>query len=322
MQILIPGTTHVVSWTKQNLLDTATYYVRAVIRDKRENTVLDTLDLTDLGSSVRFTYTWDVPQDPTGQGREVEIEITVYEDSGYSNVSAMYGRWTETYLVYDLKPLGQGFGGGHATEGASPIDYSYLERKFREIVAEMLAGVAEKDVPIFEKTDLTEILKEIGGVKKTFGQRMREIVTLGRKSEKVLEAEKNIVAAVKEFKELLGSPETRMEKASEEAAVAIVSAINKAGDKAIAAIEAKGKGIEKKTDAELEHVVSQFKKIMESEAEKLAEKLGVGVDTLTEIMKKPVQIQATRDMSPAEEKKEEEPARERPGITALMRRKR
>ncbi len=323
MQILIPGTTHVVSWTKQNLLDTATYYVRAVIRDKRENTVLDTLDLNDLGSSIRFTYTWDVPQDPTGQGREIEVEITVYEDSGYSQVSAMYGRWTETLLVYDLKPLGMGFGGGgHDADGATPIDYQYLERMFRSTVADFAAEMVAKDVPIFGKDELAEVMKELkalGGMKKTFGARMRELFTLGRKSERVIEAETNIVNAVNEFKELLGSPETRMEKASEEAAVAIVEAVKKAGDGVVAAIEAKEKNLNKKTDAELEYAVEQFKKIFEDEAGKLAEKLGVSIETLTEIMKRPVQLQATRDMSPAEKK--EEPVQERPGIRRLMRSK-
>ena len=123
MSILIPGTSHQITWSIQNLTDTTTYYVKAVIRDLRTNIILDTLYLTDLGNG-RFSKTWNVPQDGQGFGRQIEIEKTVYEDSAYTIPSGLYGRWLDEYTIFNLAnrlPSTGGYG-GHGTQ----VDYKEI----------------------------------------------------------------------------------------------------------------------------------------------------------------------------------------------------
>ena len=95
-----------------NHTDTATYYVRAVIRNAYTDAIIETLDLTDRGSQ-RFSKNWQVPADPSGQGFYISIVTSVYADSGYTTKSENYGDEENTYLVQDrLTGMHRGGGGG------------------------------------------------------------------------------------------------------------------------------------------------------------------------------------------------------------------
>jgi hypothetical protein len=153
--ILIPGTTHTITWTRQNLLDEATYYVRAVIRDVRTDEILSTVTLTEIASG-RFSGSWSVVQDKSNRGREIDIEKTVYEDSGYTTPSAVYGRWVERYTVLDIKQSNN-TGGSSAQRHA--VDYSLIAQMIENAVKRIPPPEKPKDV------DFSPVLKAIPSTK-------------------------------------------------------------------------------------------------------------------------------------------------------------
>ena len=74
----------------ENHIDTATYYVQAVIRNSRTNAIIDTINLTDR-DGYRFSKEWQVPADPSGEGLVIDIVTSIYTDSGYTTKSENYG---------------------------------------------------------------------------------------------------------------------------------------------------------------------------------------------------------------------------------------
>lgn len=107
--------------------DSATYYVRAVIRNAKTDALIETINLTDRGS-LRFSESWLVPADGSGQGFWVSILTSVYTDSGYTTKSENYGDKMETYLVQDRVNVNLGGIGG----GGSDIDYKRIQKMIDE----------------------------------------------------------------------------------------------------------------------------------------------------------------------------------------------
>ena len=131
--ILHPQNSFTVVRQIANHLDSATYYVRAVIRNAYTDATIDTLDLTSRGSQ-RFSKNWQVPVDTSGQGFYISIVTSVYTDSSYTTKSENYGDEETTYLVQDRVPLGRG-------AGAGGVDYFRL----REIVKDELEKAKPKE---------------------------------------------------------------------------------------------------------------------------------------------------------------------------------
>ena len=130
---LHPRESFVITRQLANHTDSANYYVRAVVRNAKTDALLDTVDLTDKGS-YRFSKSWLVPADVSGQGLWISILVSVYTDSGYTTKSPNHGDEMETYLVQDrFNPNLGGFGGG------SDIDY----KRIKKIIDESL-GTIEK----------------------------------------------------------------------------------------------------------------------------------------------------------------------------------
>lgn len=175
MEILIPGTTHIITWTKQNLQDTNTYYVKAVIRNARTNTTLGTVTLTDLGSSNRFSGEWIVPQDERGFGVEISIVKTIYEDSSYSTVSAVYGAWEDRYLIFDLASRSTPNGGGF---GGQVVDYEAIARIVKKTVQAEL-----QSLPKPEKQDLSTVVIEIDGKQASLLERIKTLFAQNKQKE-------------------------------------------------------------------------------------------------------------------------------------------
>ena len=143
-----------------NHTDTATYYVRAVIRNAYTDTILDTLDLTDKGSQ-RFKKDWKVPADPSGQGFYISIITSVYEDSGYTTKSASYGDEENTYLVADRVLGGRG--------GTASISFGISD--IRRVIKEELDKVEKPEpmdmpempkMPEMKWEDILSAISEVG----------------------------------------------------------------------------------------------------------------------------------------------------------------
>jgi uncharacterized membrane-anchored protein YhcB (DUF1043 family) len=181
---LIPGTTDFISWIKQNRLDTATYYPVVTITDKRSGAVLlPATELDNLGSD-RYGTDWNVPQDPSGQGRQICKVITVYEDAAHTAISGIYGSWETDFLIYDIKPLG-GVGGGG---GGSYIDYNAI----RKMIVEEINKIPKTEI------DFKELLEEIGEVKTGVKEKIRQVFNLDKKTENLSNLEKELEQTIKE----------------------------------------------------------------------------------------------------------------------------
>lgn len=110
---------------------TGTFYVRAVIKNAKTDTVLETLDLTDNGSQY-FTKSWLVPADVSGQGFYISIKTSVYTDSGYTTKSENYGDEVATYLVQERYVFNPNYPVG------PDIDYKKIKKIIEEVVDEKM----------------------------------------------------------------------------------------------------------------------------------------------------------------------------------------
>ena len=94
-----PASTFPICRQIANHTDTGTYYVRGVIKDAINDSVLATVDLDDKGSQY-FRYNWKVVYDNVmARGRYITIVTSVYTDSGYTTKSENYGDEINTYLL-------------------------------------------------------------------------------------------------------------------------------------------------------------------------------------------------------------------------------
>lgn len=296
---LIPGTSHAITWSKQNLLDDTTYYVRAVVRDVRTETVLDTIDLDSLGGG-RYSAFWNVAQDPTGQGREIEIERTIYEDSGYTQVSGIYGRWLERYTILAL--LNFGGTGGRGT--SVTFDYKYiineLDRRQEARINQLLAALPKQ-----EKFDLSQVMVEFGDVKKSLKERLQDLLNIETKAKALQKTEERIIEATNGLRSTISKTSQAIEEIKTSIIDRFESAVSELIERMLASVDAREQGLTSKTDAEFTHIVSQFKKIMDSEAEKIAAQ----VVKLEQKMNEPLHISLTANRDQAKTADTSEDAR-------------
>lgn len=139
--------------------DTATYYVRAVIRNAKTDAIIQVsgnnyLNLTDRGSQ-RFSANWLVPADASGQGFYVSILTSVYTDSGYTTKSQNYGDKIDVYLIQDRLNANLGMGGG------SDIDYKKIRKLIEEVVLEHKVEIQMPAMPVFPAIDIHTPLMEL-----------------------------------------------------------------------------------------------------------------------------------------------------------------
>lgn len=124
--------------------DTSTYYVRCVIRDSFTDEILATLDLDSKGNQ-RFSKTWLVAPDISGQGRDISIVTSVYTDSAYTTKSSNYGDEENTHIIENAN-----FTGGGVSMGGGKLDSATIRRIF----VEEFKKIKEKDTK--EPEDKTE----------------------------------------------------------------------------------------------------------------------------------------------------------------------
>ncbi len=186
-----PGTT--IPLVYQNVAfvtDNTTYYVRAVVRDSLDGKILDIKNLIDQGNG-RYTSAFLAPQDTSGEGRHIDVTITLYTDSVYIAKSPDYEERNFNYVI----KASHIFGGG-----GTNIDYDLIATIVRKIIEEKsslpsptteikqdialgetlldLSPVLlsldafmkevrdfKESVKPFEKTDLSPVLAAIAGIK-------------------------------------------------------------------------------------------------------------------------------------------------------------
>lgn len=149
------------------LQDTATYYVRAVVKDLVSGTVLGTYNLDSLGNQA-FSKDWTTPSDNTGgNGRTLVVTFTVYENSSYTTPSANYGASAEYFRVIQPWNImasggGSGFVSGFKNEDISkPIIDGYEKHK-KEITDENKVHKEELSKVISDfRTEILGYLNEI-----------------------------------------------------------------------------------------------------------------------------------------------------------------
>lgn len=148
--------------------DNTVLYVRAFVRNARTDVLLETINLTNQGDNHRFSNTYQVPADPTGQGFYIIVTTSVYSDSGYTTKSTLYGdKYDEHLVMQRVNPNLGGLGGG----GGGEMDYG----KVRKIIQEELAKLTFPELPKFEQAQMPDLepIKEalitlqssIGGIK-------------------------------------------------------------------------------------------------------------------------------------------------------------
>lgn len=157
--------------------DSTTYYVRAVVRNSISGAIITTINLTNAGDR-RFYKLYEVPADVSGQGFYIDIETSVYSDSGYTTKASGYSDELEQYLVFNRVNSG---GGG----GGVDVDYPKIQKMLNtaiksipEVKIESLEPLKKTleaikteieaiEMPEMEKMDHTPVLKAIADTQKT-----------------------------------------------------------------------------------------------------------------------------------------------------------
>lgn len=131
-----PGTT--IPLVYQNVTyvtDPTLYYVQAIIRDSITGGTLITKNLTHEGSG-RYTSSFLAPQDTSGEGRHIDVTITLYTDSGYTTKSPDYQERNFNYVIKSARI----FGGGSSS---SSVDYEYIKKMIDALLKENLKSIQD-----------------------------------------------------------------------------------------------------------------------------------------------------------------------------------
>ena len=149
--------------------DTATYFVRAVIRNAASDASLETINLTDRGSR-RFSNTWSVPY-YTG-AIYVIITTTVYTDSGYTTKSENYREEANTYLIAERWQFGfERAGGGVQYEKIREmVEQALKNTRFpedettKETLNDIQSAINDIEIPKPQEINLSPVIAAIKNI--------------------------------------------------------------------------------------------------------------------------------------------------------------
>jgi hypothetical protein len=156
-----PYRNYVITRQIWNERDYGQVWIKAWVRDAiTDEALLDGVEMTESADEKgRFKYTYKLPADPNGNGRQLRVISVVYEDSGYTSRNVNYQVEENTIVVRDMNIMGHGGGG-------SDIDY----KKVREIVKEELAKL-----PPYPELNLSDIKNDIKDAVKSILSQIRAI---------------------------------------------------------------------------------------------------------------------------------------------------
>lgn len=228
---LRPGSTFKIVWQTADPNDANTYYPRVNILKSLDSTVLDGPFNLALESAGRYSYNWQVPNDPTGQGLQIDMTVIVYTDAGHTTVSGNYNKENRIYTIFDLAAALLRTGGGDNT------DYQLIEKLIkREVGKIVIPNYTENlkrlfntmtelhKVALFTHTTLTDknngdVLEKLGGHETMMGNLFTAIKAMPK-----------LIAELKEVQETSG--QTMLEGLQNLAEVS-----GKGNDKALEAIK-------------------------------------------------------------------------------------
>ena len=130
-----PYTDYVIPRQIYNERDFGQKFVKAWVFDAAtDDTILDGVEMTESSDELgRFRYTYRLPGDPTGNGRQLRIKTVVYTDSGYTERDLNYEIEEIDIVVRDFNVLGGG--------GGSGIDYDYLIDLIKKLIKKEIKEV-------------------------------------------------------------------------------------------------------------------------------------------------------------------------------------
>lgn len=158
---LVPGSQFSLIRQIDNVNDTGTYYVRAVVRNINTGATMATLNLASKGNQ-RYSSPWQVPADTSGQGTYISITTYVFDDSGYSVPDQNYATEDKEYLI--IQPPVSSYGNG----GTTVVDYELIKKM-------VLEGIKFPGIPTYDK-DFLELRRyndgRFDGVMKAIGEKV------------------------------------------------------------------------------------------------------------------------------------------------------
>jgi len=150
-----PASTFPITRIITNHLETDTLYVRAVIKDAVNDTILETVDLDDKGSYY-YRTNWKVVWDNVmARGRYITITTSVYTTNSYTTKSPNYGDELQIYVVQERWDSSKIIGGGY--NGITTKDVEKVIKK--EI--DKLKFPKVKDVKFPKQTEYGANFKDI-----------------------------------------------------------------------------------------------------------------------------------------------------------------
>jgi len=291
MSILIPGTSHQITWAVQIVQDTTTYYVRAVIRDTRSNTIIATLNLDNLGNG-RFSKSWNVPQDGSGFGREIEIEKTVYDDAGYTTANGQYGRFLDQYTIFNLGTRNSstgGYGGGQS------VDYKEIEKiikKNLDSMVETTGNVIKAEKP--EPVDMIPMINALHDVLKGLSGLSARISAMEMKDDDTHGEFDGIIQDVMAIKDELKATIDGSHRFLIETIDSKIEEVNSTIKEMERAEKSEIADIENKMDKQIKSLLKQFESVIEDGGKKLH-------SHVADAMTKPLHVSLAANVVPQKE---------------------
>ena len=150
--------------------DSTTYYVQATVYDMRDNSTIQTVNLTDQTGRI-FSKQIDAPNDSSGQGRWIAISTRVYTDSGYTTLSEIKKEESREYKVIARRVSLGGGGSGLTVKDVRAVFVKELEKlpepekidltTLENLIKAVGDKVDSKEVPTL---DLSPVLEAIRGL--------------------------------------------------------------------------------------------------------------------------------------------------------------
>lgn len=208
--------------------DLTVYYIQAEIREASTDTLLETVNLDSKGNG-RWRKNWQVPADPSSQGRYITITTRVYDDAAYSVLDQNYGTEEREYLIQRINRHPVGGGGEIMTpkqfrtllkeelsameksegngESLESVDFSPILSTLGTAHKPITEGLKALQAREFPKVDLTPLHSAIAALEAKFEARMTE--EDGREEPDYKQEMANIVTSLRDFEDTLSSREQK-----------------------------------------------------------------------------------------------------------------